>query len=275
MPKILTFMKGAQYCMISSSSNTQIKNLAKLQKSARARKEQNVFVTEGRKMFEEARELGIVIRAYVSESYLDELTIPEKDYFETTEYETVSDKVFREVADTMTPQGILAIVKKPSYSLDDFIKNTTSHLLLLEDLRDPGNLGTLLRTAEGAGMTGVIMSKETVDLFNPKVVRSTMGSIFRIPFLYVEDFQNILRTLQNKGFSIIATDLQSKQNFTEELYPDKSAVIIGNESKGISDITRKQADILVHIPMCGKLESLNASVAGGLMMYELHRQRKR
>lgn len=268
-------MKGRNIIMISSSSNAQIKNLVKLQKNTRTRREQNAFVTEGRKMFEEARELGIVIRAYVSESYLDELTISEKDYFETTEYETVSDKVFREVADTMTPQGILAIVKKPSYSLDDFIKNTTSHLLLLEDLRDPGNLGTLLRTAEGAGMTGVIMSKETVDLFNPKVVRSTMGSIFRIPFLYVEDFQNILRTLQNKGFSIIATDLQSKQNFTEELYPDKSAVIIGNESKGISDITRKQADILVHIPMCGKLESLNASVAGGLMMYELHRQRKR
>lgn len=258
--------------MISSSSNAQIKNLVKLQKNTRTRREQNVFVTEGRKMFEEARDLDIVIKAYVSESYLHELIIPEEDYFGVADYEVISDKVFREVADTMTPQGILAIVKQPSYSLNDFTQNTTSRLLLLEDLRDPGNLGTLLRTAEGAGMTGVIMSKETVDLFNPKVVRSTMGSIFRIPFLYIENFQDILENLQAKGFSIIATDLQSKRNFTEEHYPNKSAVVIGNESRGISDATRKQADILVHIPMCGKLESLNASVAGGLIMYELYRQ---
>ena len=259
--------------MISSNSNVQIKNLAKLQKNARTRKEQNAFVTEGRKMFEEARELGIVIRAYASESYLAQLSVSESDYFKNVEYEVVSDKVFREVSDTMTPQGILAIVKKTSYTLEDFLKNPMINLLLLEDLRDPGNLGTLLRTAEGAGMTGVIMSKETVDLYNPKVVRSTMGSIFRIPFLYVEDFQHTLKELQSEGISIIATDLQGKRNFTEELYPDKSAIIIGNESKGISDATRQQADILVRIPMCGKLESLNASVAGGLMMYELHRQR--
>lgn len=258
--------------MISSSSNAQIKNLAKLQKNARSRKEQKVFVTEGRKMFEEAKDLDIVVKVYVSESYLHELTIPEEDYFGRADYEVISDKVFHEVADTMTPQGILAIVKQPSYSLNDFTQNTTSRLLLLENLRDPGNLGTLLRTAEGAGMTGVIMSKETVDLFNPKVVRSTMGSIFRIPFLYVENFQDTLQDLQSKDFSIIATDLQSKRSFTEEHYPNKSAVVIGNESRGISDATRKQADILVHIPMCGKLESLNASVAGGLIMYELYRQ---
>lgn len=259
--------------MISSNSNVQIKNLVKLQKNARTRREQNAFVTEGRKMFEEARDLGIVKRAYVSDSYLTELDIPEGDYFKDVEYEVVSEKVFREISDTISPQGILAIVKQNSYTLDDFLGKPIINLLLLEDLRDPGNLGTLLRTAEGAGMTGVIMSKETVDLYNPKVVRSTMGSIFRIPFLYVENFLDTLKKLQKEGISIIATDLQGKRNFTEEHYPDKSAIIIGNESKGISDATRQQADILVRIPMCGKLESLNASVAGGLMMYELHRQR--
>lgn len=259
--------------MISSNSNSQIKNLAKLQKNARTRREQNVFVIEGRKMFEEAKELGIVTTAYISQSYLSELHIPQEDYFKNTEYETVTDKVFQEISDTKTPQGILAIVKKPSYTLKDFLKNSIINLLLLEDLRDPGNLGTLIRTAEGAGMTGVIMSKETVDLFNPKVVRSTMGSVFRIPFLYVEDFQSTLSELQTKGISIIATDLQGQRNFTDEHYPNKSAIVIGNESKGISDATRQKADILVRIPMCGRLESLNASVAGGLMMYELYRQR--
>lgn len=259
--------------MISSSSNVQIKNLIKLQKNARTRKEQNAFVTEGRKMFEEARELGIVVRAYVSESFIEELAISSDDYFSNIEYEVVSDKVFREMSDTMTPQGILAIVTKPSYEFSNFLKEAQAQLLLLEDLRDPGNLGTLIRTAEGAGMTGVIMSKETVDLFNPKVVRSTMGSIFRVPFFYAEDFQDCLGKLQANGISIAATDLKGSNNFTSEKYPPKTAVVIGNESKGISEATRQKADILIRIPMCGKLESLNASVAGGLMMYELQRQR--
>ena len=169
--------------MITSSSNIQIKNLIKLQKNARTRREQNAFVTEGKKMFEEAKALGIVKRAYVSESYLGTLSMSAEEYLKGIEYEIVEDKVLKEAADTMTPQGIMAIVTKPSYELSDFLKGEQINLLLLEDLRDPGNLGTIMRTAEGAGISGVIMSKETVDLFNPKVVRSTMGSIFRVPFL--------------------------------------------------------------------------------------------
>ena len=146
--------------------------------------------------------------------------------------------------------------------------------MLLEDLRDPGNLGTIIRTAEGAGMDAVIMSKETVDLFNPKVVRSTMGSIFRVPFFYVEDMMQTVKELQGKGVSVVATDLQGKNDYDGERYPDKTAIVIGNEAKGISVEMRESADILIKIPMCGQLESLNASVAAGIMMYELFRQKK-
>ena len=261
--------------MITSSSNIQIKNLIKLQKNARTRREQNAFVTEGKKMFEEAKTLGIVKRAYVAESYMDTISMPVEEYLKGIEYEIVDDKVLKEAADTMTPQGIMAIVTKPAYELSDFLQGEQINLLLLEDLRDPGNLGTIMRTAEGAGISGVIMSKETVDLFNPKVVRSTMGSIFRVPFLYTEDILTTVDELKKKDISIVATDLQGKNNYDEEDYNKKSCIVIGNEAKGISDMMREKADVLVKIPMCGKLESLNASVAAGIMMYEMFRQRRR
>lgn len=260
--------------MITSTSNIQIKNLIKLQKNARTRREQNAFVTEGRKMFEEAKALGIVKRAYVGESYLDSLTVPREEYLKGIEYEIVQDKVLKEAADTMTPQGIMAVVSKPSYELSDLLTGEQINLILLEDLRDPGNLGTIIRTAEGAGISGVIMSKETVDLFNPKVVRSTMGSIFRVLFLYAEDLFSVVEELKNSGVSIVATDLKGTHNYDEEDYSKKSAIVIGNEAKGISEAMREKADVLVKIPMCGKLESLNASVAAGIMMYEMFRQRR-
>lgn len=258
--------------MISNSSNVQIKNLVKLQKNARTRREQNAFVIEGKKLFEEAKCHGVVKRAYVTEAYVEALEEAVEHYFDGIAYELVDEKVLKEVADTMTPQGVLAIVEKPSYTLEDIMAGDSLRLLLLEDLRDPGNMGTIIRTAEGAGMSGVIMSKETVDLFNPKVVRSTMGSIFRVPFLYVEDMQKTIGELKKQEVVVVATDLQGKNSYEEEQYPRKTAVVIGNEAKGISETMRASADVLVRIPMCGQLESLNASVAAGLMMYEMYRR---
>lgn len=260
--------------MISNAGNVQIKNIVKLQKNARTRREQDAFVIEGKKLFEEAKLYGTVKRAYVTPAYIEELTVSEEEYFSGIEYELVEEKVLKEAADTKTPQGILAIVEKPHYTLDTILSGERVNLLLLEDLRDPGNLGTVMRTAEGAGMDGIIMSKETVDLFNPKVVRSTMGSIFRVPFLYVENMMDTVAELKVKGVSIVATDLLGANSYEQEAYPDKTAIVIGNEAKGITEDMRNAADILVRIPMCGKLESLNASVAAGIMMYELYRSRK-
>lgn len=260
--------------MISNAGNIQIKNIIKLQKNARTRREQDAFVIEGKKLFEEAKLYGKVKRVYVTPEYIEELTVLKEEYFSGIEYELVEEKVLKEAADTKTPQGILAIVEKPHHTLDSILSGESVHLLVLEDLRDPGNLGTVMRTAEGAGIDGIIMSKETVDLFNPKVVRSTMGSIFRMPFLYVEDIIETLTILKDKGVIIVATDLMGTNSYEEEVYPTKTAIVIGNEAKGITDAMRNKADILVRIPMCGKLESLNASVAAGIMMYELFRQRR-
>lgn len=260
--------------MITSSGNVQMKNLVKLQKNARTRKEQQAFVIEGKKLFEEAKMYGKVKQAYVTPRYVEELSVPEEVYFAGITYELVEEKVLKEVADTMSPQGILAIVEKPEYQLSAFLNKSELSLILLEDLRDPGNLGTIMRTAEGAGVDGVIMSKETVDLFNPKVVRSTMGSIFRMPFLYVDDFFGSVRQLQEQDVNVVATDLSGKRDYDRENYGRKTAIVIGNEAKGISASMREMADTLVKIPMAGKVESLNASIAAGIMMYELFRQRR-
>lgn len=260
--------------MISNIGNVQIKNIVKLQKNARTRREQDAFVIEGKKLFEEAKLYGKVKRAYVTPDYIAELKIPEEEYFYGIAYELVEEKVLKEAADTKTPQGILAIVEEPHYTLDSLLSSESVNLLLLEDLRDPGNLGTVMRTAEGAGIDGIIMSKETVDVFNPKVVRSTMGSIFRVPFLYAEDIIDTITALKEKGVTVVATDLLGDNVYEQEAYPPKVAIVIGNEAKGITDAMRNAADVLVRIPMCGKLESLNASVAAGVMMYELFRKRR-
>ncbi|MFA9465358.1 MAG: TrmH family RNA methyltransferase [Velocimicrobium sp.] len=257
--------------MISSASNTQIKEIQKLQKKAKLRNSTLTFVVEGKKMVEEAR--NRILKVYISESYYKEdcmkTTVLNQDMVEIVE-----DKIFREISETITPQGILAIVRMPQYNLEKFLSMEHPFFMLLEDLRDPGNLGTILRTAEGAGVDGVILSKDSVDLFNPKVVRSTMGSIFRMPFLYVEDFHKTLKILQKNGVALYATDLNGNNYFNMESYEDSCGIIIGNEANGITKETKLIADCLVKIPMEGKVESLNAAIAAALMMYEVYGQRR-
>lgn len=254
--------------MISSSSNQQIKYLNQVKNKPKLRRDEGVFLAEGTKMVREAGKN--IIKIYVTETYLREAE--KGTILETHDIETVSDKIFREITDTKTPQGILALVKQPQYNLDDFLCQDRASLLLLEDLRDPGNLGTIMRTAEGAGMTGVILSRDSVDLFNPKTVRSTMGSIYRMPFYYADDFYELVKKLKKNGITIYATHLAGEKEYHKEQYGSKCGIIMGNESKGITERAAGLADILVRIPMEGRLESLNASVAAALMMYEVYRR---
>lgn len=259
--------------MISSGSNSQIKNIIQLQKKGKLRREQGVFVVEGEKMVKEARNHHLV-KAYAAESYYAELIKNEDLYLEGFEYEIVADSVFKQMADTMSPQGILAIVKIPEYSLDEMLCKEDTSLLLLEDLRDPGNLGTIIRTAEGAGMSGVILSQESVDIFNPKVIRSTMGSIYRVPFVYVQNFKETMLRVKSQGVNLYAAHLHGRNRYDEEDYSKRQGILIGNESNGLSEETTKLADYLVKIPMEGQVESLNAAMAAGILMYESARQRR-
>lgn len=260
--------------MITSTSNQQMKNLTLLMKKAKARNEQGVFVAEGRKMFLEAP-VEWVKQVYVSESFYE--TNSYEKVFERlneTGYEIVSDNVFKNVSDTQTPQGILCVIKKPEYALEELIKGEQTHLLILESIQDPGNLGTMVRTGEGAGITGVIMNQTTVDLFNPKTIRSTMGSIYRVPFFVTKDLPGTILALKEQQVNVYAAHLKGILSYDEPDYKKKTAFLIGNEGNGLSDEIADLADTYIKIPMQGQVESLNAAISASLLMYETGRQRR-
>lgn len=259
--------------MITSSANQQMKHILQLNKKARTRYEQRVFVVEGVKMCMEAPREQIQAM-YVSESFLADSKQAQmlKDY----DYEIVKDTVFRTISDTKNPQGILALVKMPEYDLRDLLETEgrPPHLLILESIQDPGNLGTMMRTGEGAGITGLIMNKTTVDLFHPKTIRSTMGALYRVPFYVAEDFCQTIRELQEAGIRLYAAHLEGAVPYDEPDYTGACGFLIGNEGNGLQKETAQMADAYIKIPMEGKVESLNAAIAASLLMYEVNRQRR-
>lgn len=263
------YRKGER--MITSMDNQIVKDLSRLIKKSKVRKDQRSFVVEGRRLCNEAPEEWIK-HLYVSESYLNKKKHLEE--LELCPYILLSDRVFAKVSDTKTPQGILAEIKMPSYTLDKMIRKDKTLLLILEGIQDPGNLGTMLRAGEAAGVTGVIMDKETVDLFNPKTIRSTMGSIYRVPFLVADDLPKTLTDLKKRGVSLYAAHLKGAKDYDEPDYTGPCGFLVGNEGNGLSDKVAKLADTRVRIPMRGKVESLNAAVSATLLMYECNRQRR-
>lgn len=256
--------------MITSTSNSQVKHVMKLKGKSRERKEEGRFLVEGTKMYGEAPK-GWIEKTYVSREFLEK---PEARCLRGREYEVVENHVFRAMSDTQTPQGILCIVKMPSYRLEDLLNRETPLLMILENIQDPGNLGTIIRTAEGAGVTGVVMGGGTVDLFNPKTIRSTMGSIYRVPFRYEEDLTGLVERLADSGITSYAAHLNGTFCYDEMDYRKGTAFLIGNEANGLSDQLAKAAGAYIRIPMAGEVESLNAAVASSILMYEASRQRR-
>ena len=277
---------------ISSPSNEKIKLVVQLQSKASARRKQKMFVVEGIRMYEEIPASDLVY-TYVSESYYNEviktgkLSNKAKDNLGLKEYFIVADNVFKNMSDTVTPQGILAVVKQKEYTLEDIMStktngqalenNTTNNngraFIVLESIQDPGNLGTIVRTAEGAGVSGIIMNKETVDIYNSKVIRSTMGSMYRVPFIVTENLEETINELKKNNITVFAAHLKGDEYYAKDLYKGDVAFLIGNEGNGLSDEIAKMADKYVKIPMDGMVESLNASVAAAILMYEAKRQR--
>lgn len=288
--------------MITSSSNSRIKNIIRLQKSSKARKEQGVFVLEGIKMFAEAAECSRVREVYVSESFMalygellkkgKEAVSPKEnslqagilawmkrsgdDWLSAYNIEMVGDEVFQRLSDTVSPQGILAVVDMPERTFAE-----TGNILVLDGVQDPGNLGTILRTAEAADIAGVILSKDSADVFNPKVIRATMGGIFRVPFRVAEDIAaevaGLKKTADAGGelYTVYGAALgEGCVEYTEPDYTKPSVVVIGNEAKGISVPVMNILDKRVQIPMSGNVESLNAAVAASVLMFEMARQRR-
>ena len=257
--------------MITSVNNGQVKNIIQLNQKTKARREQGLFVSEGRKMFGEAPR-DWISKVYVSESLTSDKELMDK--VEKLPFETVADNVFRQMSDTQTPQGVLTVLKKPSYTLEDILKGNNPLIMVLEDLQDPGNAGTILRTGEGAGVDGVLFTKTCVDITNPKVIRSTMGSVYRMPFLYVESVVSLKQELAKRNIRTFAAHLKGQNTYDQESYRGGCAFLIGNEGKGLTEEAASAADCLIRIPMCGRVESLNAAMAAGILMYEAARQRR-
>ena len=263
--------------MITSTGNARVKQLVTWQKKRKARDEEGVYIVEGIRMYREAPRAQ-VREVYVSEQfysrYGEELGLSAWG----RQMEILSDHVFSHVSDTKTPQGILAIVKRLNYTMNDLmqVKNQKApHLVVLDNLQDPGNLGTIFRTAEAAGVTGILLSKDCVDVYNPKVIRSTMGAVFRMPFLYVEDLPEKIKELQKEGIKTYAAYLRGENAYDEEDYTTGCAFLIGNEGNGLRDEVADCADCLIRIPMEGEAESLNAAVAAAVLMFEAGRQRRK
>ena len=258
--------------MITSTSSSQVKHVVQLQKKAKARKENREFVVEGIKMVSEAPKNRIV-RVYASETFVMANREALSGLSADSELvETVSDHVFMQMSDTKTPQGILAVVKMADYRLQDVLTGNPL-VIAVENIQDPGNLGTIIRMGEGAGISGVLMSQNTVDIYNPKVIRSTMGSIYRVPFLYAGDFSAALQDMKQAGVTLYAASLEGKTTYTHENYKKPSAFLIGNEGNGLTESTSALADTLIRIPMHGNVESLNAAIACTVLTYEAARQR--
>ncbi len=257
--------------MITSTANSRIRELVKLKKNAKDRAHRDVFLVEGPKMFREIPR-SLLREVYASENFLKSAD-GRKALSEGIAVETVSDSVFQYLSDTRSPQGILAVVSQLHYTTEDLLGETPL-VMILENLQDPGNLGTILRTAEAAGATGILLSRTSADIYNPKVTRSTMGSIFRVPFVYTDHLHEEMKKLQKNGVRLYAAHLKGSSDMYTETYTGPSAFLIGNESRGLTEETASLADRAVRIPMCGQVESLNAAVASSVLLYEARRQRQ-
>lgn len=262
--------------MITSLQNGRIKYVSDLLSKAKFRRKEGKFVAEGIKMFLEAP-MDMICEVFVSQQLLSSEGVSNKELrskLENVRYETVADDVFKKMSDTVTPQGVITVLKFRECSLDDITGCDKPTVVMLENLQDPGNLGTILRTAEGAEISGIIMSKDCVDIYNPKVIRATMGCVYREKFIYVDSLEDTIAILKSKGIKTYAAALDRKARpYTEYDYRDGACLLIGNEGSGLTSSIIEAAGNTCFIPMEGKVESLNASVAAAILMYEAKRQR--
>ena len=279
--------------IISSGSNPRIRKLVELQKKAKVRRETGLFVIEGTRLCSDTPPQYIK-EVYATENRIKNASEKEKILLRDHPLTIVTEEVMAKAADTTTPQGIMCVARMPVYSRESLLGKQAGErqdrtqeaggrdaaagraplLLVLEDIQDPGNLGTIFRTAEAAGATGIIMSRGTVDLFHPKVVRATMSAIFRMPFYISNDLCSEVCALREKGIRSYAAHLGGKRIYDELPLTQGCAFLIGNEGNGLTEALTAQADEKIIIPMAGSAESLNAAMAAGILMYEAARQRR-
>lgn len=258
--------------IITSASNDKVKAVKKLMKSVSERRDTGTYVVEGIRMFREIPSCDIV-SVFVAYGLADRFDEDISD-IPTDKLLYVKDNVFAGMAGTNSPQGIMAVVKMKKYKLQDICGEGEKPFILIADrIQDPGNMGTILRSAEAAGVTGIIISRDTVDIYNPKVVRSTMGSIFRMKVYVSDDLCSDIDLLKKRKITIYGAHLDGEEIYRHS-FDSSCAFLIGNEGNGLSSEVSAKADKLIRIPMEGQVESLNAAVSTAIISYEVLRQRK-
>ena len=267
--------------VISSKNNEFVKHIKKL-KDKKYRDLNNEFIIEGIKIIEEAiNENAKIKQIIICDDCEKTSSIPKELMYEIAKYECVyvTNQIFETLTDVKNPQGIMAIVEKnmiaSQLKKEDEIQSidyTQDIIVALDDIQDPGNLGTILRTVDSIGVNQILVSKGTADSYNPKVVRSTMGAIFRVKIIECENLKEVLQNLKKQKYNVVVTSLKTKNSIYDVDY-NKKIIVIGNEANGVSEEIQKIADEKVKIPMLGKTESLNASVATGIILYEYVRQK--
>lgn len=258
--------------IISSKDNEFIKDIKKL-KDKKYRDMTKQFIVEGIKLIKEAiEEKADIKQIVICDNCQNSDIIPKDLMYEIAKFECiyVTENIFKMISDVNTPQGILAIIGRTSTEAE--IDYTQDIIVALDDIQDPGNLGTILRTVDSIGLNQILVSKGTADAYNPKVVRSTMGAIFRVKIIECENLKNTLKEIKKHKFELITTSLQTENSIYDINY-NKKVIIIGNEANGVEQDIQDMSDIKVKIPMLGRTESLNASVATGIVLYEYVRQK--
>ncbi len=280
--------------MITSLSNKNVRRVISLSEKGRERKKEGSFVTEGLRIVTETPH-SLLSELYLSRHFLSEpehlkslmplipgLTFSDGERLLSAEGElrfghiavsAVSDEVMKKMSGTVLPQGVMAVVKMPDFSMAEMLEQKSAVLLFTEHLQDPGNLGTIFRSGEGAGVTGIILSHDTVDPYMPKVVRSTMGSIFRVPHCVVSSLEEAVNEAKAAGVELMAAHLSGEDLYQGVNLSGPVGFLIGNEGNGLTEKISALADRKIRIPMKGQLESLNAGVAASLLLYETMRQR--
>ena len=258
--------------LITSKDNEMIKHIKKLA-DKKYRDQNNCYIIEGIKLVEEAiQEKAQIEKIVICEDLTKTSEISKDLMYEIAKYDClyVTEKIFKTISQVMNPQGILAVINKSNEN--NVIRYDEDIIVVLDDIQDPGNLGTILRTVDSVGLKQLIVSKGTADAYNPKVVRSTMGAIFRVNVIEVENLKETIEIIRKNNYNLLVTSLQTNDSVYDIDY-NRKVIVIGNEANGVSKEIQDMADNKIKIPMLGKTESLNASVATGVILYEYVRQK--
>lgn len=257
-----------QYKNITSKGNP-IYKLIKALSQKKVRESSGLFLIEGVRLLEEANNKGIKIKYLIINETAE--NVPKIN--QSCQVLRLPNNLFKKVSDTVSPQGIIAVAEQIEISLADIILGPNPLVVVLNSLQDPGNLGTIIRTSAAAGATAVLLTEGTVDLYNPKVIRSTMGSLFQVPIINRIDDDEAIKWLNHNSINIMVADLDGEEYYYSANLKEPFALVIGNENKGPNDIWGKAACKKIKIPILGATESLNASVAAGIILYDAVRQR--